>query len=472
MGIQAFSYKRMGFTIKTILFCLFACTILHTKAYAWNVSLDNNAHLPEKFIAVSKQGKSLYVLEDDKAKQTLNIVEEFPTIYGEVEGDKIKEGDKKTPEGVYFVTTKIHYQLDFNEYGSGAYALNYPNPIDRIKRKTGSGIWIHSKGQPIAGQTTRGCIAVDLEHFPIVASNLPAGTPVVVANTLIPKADAKLVTLASTSPVVIAADTVIDSTAPVDTQVTVEAEAAAPIASASNPDEVITLTKEWNTAWEEMSAEFFEFYDAKKYSLAQEESYAAFQSQKEHLFSRLSWIDIEYGEIYALEGTDYWVTWFEQLYRASNLSTEGIRRLYWQKDEQGEYKVVAMEWIPRDLGLEEAYEENAAGEVNTVLMNWKQAWQAGDIASYASYYTEDAIQGHLQGEAIFNQKENLWGRAKPSTLEFKDIRYTVDGREVKVTFKQNYSDTRGYSDYGQKNITFAQVDGEWRIVKEDWRKLN
>ena len=56
-----------------------------------------------------------------------------------------------------------------------------------------------------------------------------------------------------------------------------------------------------------------------------------------------------------LQGPGYWVTWSEQLYTASNLSTEGVRRLYWQPDEQGHFRIVGMEWTPRELGMEAAF---------------------------------------------------------------------------------------------------------------------
>ena len=45
------------------------------------------------------------------------------------------------------------------------------------------------------------------------------------------------------------------------------------------------------------------------------------------------------------------MTWTDQYYRAPNLSTEGVRRLYWQRDGKGEFRIVGMEWEPRDLGM-------------------------------------------------------------------------------------------------------------------------
>ncbi|MBR4422611.1 MAG: hypothetical protein IKS68_00150, partial [Mailhella sp.] len=75
---------------------------------------------------------------EDKGRDLLHkmagasIVKAYPSIHGKVEGDKQVQGDLKTPEGIYFVTRKITQQLDFMEYGPHAFALNYPNPVDRL----------------------------------------------------------------------------------------------------------------------------------------------------------------------------------------------------------------------------------------------------------------------------------------------------------------------------------------------------
>jgi murein L,D-transpeptidase YafK len=79
---------------------------------------------------------------------------------GRGNGDKIKEGDYKTPVGVYRLTKKLDKLDPF--YGPMAFVTSYPNFYDRIRGKNGSGIWIHglpadAKREPY----TRGCIAIE-----------------------------------------------------------------------------------------------------------------------------------------------------------------------------------------------------------------------------------------------------------------------------------------------------------------------
>ncbi|MDX1295239.1 MAG: L,D-transpeptidase family protein [Sulfurimonadaceae bacterium] len=79
---------------------------------------------------------------------------------GKANGDKIKEGDLKTPVGVYRLTKKLDNLDPF--YGPLAFVTSYPNFYDRIRGKNGSGIWIH--GLPTDAKRdpyTRGCIAIE-----------------------------------------------------------------------------------------------------------------------------------------------------------------------------------------------------------------------------------------------------------------------------------------------------------------------
>ena len=131
------------------------------------------AYLPEHYIAAYKDRDVLTLVNNGEESA-------FAMIHGANVGDKTAQGDRKTPEGVYFITKKISYPLDPVEYGVHAFATDYPNPVDKLRGKTGSGIWIHSKGYPIAGKTTRGCLAVGAEDIETLVPELTVGTPVMI----------------------------------------------------------------------------------------------------------------------------------------------------------------------------------------------------------------------------------------------------------------------------------------------------
>ena len=91
---------------------------------------------------------------------------------GKVAGDKLIEGDQKTPTGVYWLTHAWtgkelvrYYGKEAEIYGVGAINLNYPNYLDTVfENKTGYGIWLHATNKnPIP--LTKGCIAVTNDDF-------------------------------------------------------------------------------------------------------------------------------------------------------------------------------------------------------------------------------------------------------------------------------------------------------------------
>jgi len=288
---------------------LFIMSEYPARADDWQATLHDVA-LPIRVVVVDKSLQKLHLFE---RHSPVRLMRTYPCTTGQQAGDKYTNGDLRTPEGVYFVGYRIAGSLDFKEYGGMAYTLNYPNPVDRLRGKTGHGIWIHSKGHDITPLETRGCVAINLPHITELGPLLTAGTPVVMAERV-----------------------------------------AGALSSAQSPITARLLKNKmqlWTKAWASRSPSMFAFYDPEAYSKAQPESFPTFKANKERLFKLLPWIEIHNRDIHVLEGPDYWVTWTDQHYRAPNLSTEGVRRLYWQRDGKGEFRIVGMEWEPRDLGM-------------------------------------------------------------------------------------------------------------------------
>ena len=103
-----------------------------------------------------KDKKTLDVYRYNKNFKLLDSIE----VLTGLDGDKLKEGDLKTPIGVYRLVNLLNKVDDF--YGPFAFETEYPNLYDRIQKKNGYGIWIH--GFPTKGkrdENTRGCIAME-----------------------------------------------------------------------------------------------------------------------------------------------------------------------------------------------------------------------------------------------------------------------------------------------------------------------
>lgn len=71
------------------------------------------------------------------------LIDEFYTSIGALGFNKVEEGDKKTPLGVYRIRYEIRDPRRDGFLGKMAMTLDYPNAYDDSRGRTGSGIWIH-----------------------------------------------------------------------------------------------------------------------------------------------------------------------------------------------------------------------------------------------------------------------------------------------------------------------------------------
>jgi len=80
---------------------------------------------------------------------------------GKNKGTKIRSGDARTPEGIYF-PIKFFPDGDLSAiYGPMAFDLSYPNILDKKEGKDGNNIWIHGTDKPLSPYQSNGCIALE-----------------------------------------------------------------------------------------------------------------------------------------------------------------------------------------------------------------------------------------------------------------------------------------------------------------------
>lgn len=95
-------------------------------------------------------------------KDSSQVLMNYQVAIGKQDGDKQVRGDNKTPEGIYLAQTHIDGKDLPVRYGPLAIPLDFPNPIDRFFKKTGSGIWLHGvedNKRISEAKVTEGCVA-------------------------------------------------------------------------------------------------------------------------------------------------------------------------------------------------------------------------------------------------------------------------------------------------------------------------
>ncbi|MFI4926274.1 MAG: L,D-transpeptidase family protein [Burkholderiales bacterium] len=152
--------------------------------------------IPAQFLQLSAQNKHAIAIDTSRARlylfengpEGLKLVADYYISVGKSGIEKATEGDMRTPLGVYFVTSNLDPKSLKDFYGAGALPINYPNPYDARRGKTGRGIWLH--GTPAAQfsrapKATDGCVVLanpDLER--IIRTVEIRTTPVVIAPAL------------------------------------------------------------------------------------------------------------------------------------------------------------------------------------------------------------------------------------------------------------------------------------------------
>jgi len=151
---------------------------------------------PKLKILIHKTDKTLKVLEDGKQ------IHEFNVVFGlSPEGNKERQGDMKTPEGVYYVRVKnaqsqfyLSLGLSYPERHDAQRALaakliskaQYKKIMEAHDKKQnppsntplGGEIFIHGGGTWEGQNWTYGCIALDNADMKLLFHKIPHGTEV------------------------------------------------------------------------------------------------------------------------------------------------------------------------------------------------------------------------------------------------------------------------------------------------------
>ena len=254
-------------------------------------------------IVIDASRSRVYVYENNR--ESPRLVADYYATLGKRGFDKLREGDQKTPLGVYHVTSMIPGAKLPDLYGWGAFPINYPNDWDRRAGKTGYGIWLHgvpAENYARAPRASDGCIALANDEIADLAKRVqPGATPVVIAER-------------------------IDWVTP--EQLRAERE------------RFMRQLEAWRTGWESRDAQKYLSHYAREFR-AGATDLGAWSAHKRRVNAAKSWIKVGLSNVSVLRsaGRDAVIeVTFDQDYRSSNLSQRARKRQYWV-EEDGRWKI-------------------------------------------------------------------------------------------------------------------------------------
>jgi murein L,D-transpeptidase YafK len=248
-------------------------------------------------LMVDSQRSRLYVFANAQGRPKL-IADYYVTL-GKNGIDKVREGDQKTPVGVYHVTANLPRKKLTDFYGSGAFPINYPNEWDRRQGRNGYGIWLHGVPREVYSRPPRasdGCIVLSNPDLEAVSRYVQVGlTPVIIADQ-VEWSDASAV----------------------------EAERAS----------LAAAMEQWRADWQSRDTGKYLAHYSSRFA-ASGQNLAAWSDHKRKVNGSKAWIKVGVSSVAMLRHPrerDFVVVTFVQDYKSSGLSNVMRKRQYWVKE--------------------------------------------------------------------------------------------------------------------------------------------
>jgi murein L,D-transpeptidase YafK len=254
-------------------------------------------------LVVDSRRSRLYVFENVGGRP--QYVADYYVTLGKNGVEKTREGDQKTPIGVYHVTANLPRKKLTDFYGSGAFPINYPNAWDKRLGRNGHGIWLHGVPSDTYARPPRasdGCIVLANADLEAVGRSVQIGlTPVVIADEI-------------------------------------------EWLDAADFDEerkgLAAAFEGWRADWESRdTGKYLSHYAARFHSGDQD--LAEWSAHKRKVNAGKSWIKVGVSRVSMLQypREKFVVVSFDQDYRSNNLSNAMRKRQYWIR-EDGRWRIL------------------------------------------------------------------------------------------------------------------------------------
>ncbi len=383
---------------------------------------------PQYVLLVEKSTQKAYLYQSNNVGHPIKV---YSISTGENKGPKSENGDKRTPEGVYFITNSFKEKDLSPTYGAGAFPIDYPSPRDRKLGRTGYGIWIHGTNKTLKPWDTNGCIAFNNEDIIELSGYLEKHTPIIITQRM----------------------NFIDKKE-------LQRESA----------ELKRSIMDWLEAWREARIDLYMSFYGKEFT-ATGKNWHQWRAYKRRLSEKYGKIDITIDNLQIFEENGIALAKFNQAYKASGFFSVGEKRLYLQKkspewkimDEFFKKKKEFAQKVPSRLRREEEFLT-----IKRLVSNWQKAWQEKNLQRYMANYSEDFFSLGLDRKGWKRHKSEINKRYGQITVTINNLRIKLLSSErATVYFDQEYSSDR-YHDMGKKTIKLIKRDGKWKIKREIW----
>lgn len=398
--------------------------------------------LPEKenVILVEKKSQTLFLY----AARDNDLVVQFqvPCSTGEASGIKERSGDKKTPEGVYFLNDEYEDKYLSPVYGTKAFPTDYPNLIDKRAGKNGSAIWIHGTNKELKPNGSNGCVALENSNILKLSDYITLNsTPVIMVEEI---------------------DTVDRTT------------------MATRAQEIDQVLDQWIQAMEKGSYhDYLSFYSPDY--LPEIDWWVKWLDIRKESDKRGVSLGVEKNSTGIYYHNGVFVVLFDEFLTVNTGKTlVGKRKLFLEyKDNQ--YKIIGEKFqtLPQQyqtagtplIAAAETLVKPVLKEdaVIATINQWLSSWSAMDMERYATFYADHFYSDGMNKTQWVKRKRALAGKYDFIHVSGRDFKVKQKTETCDVSFFQEY-ESSGLTTQGTKRLKLVNKGGLWKIYQESWKE--
>ncbi len=398
--------------------------------------------MPEKEYAIIVEKKtqtlSVWAHRQGAGKYGYQEVFKAPCSTGEVAGPKSRAGDKKTPEGVYFLQDEYEDRYLTPIYGKKAFPTDYPNCLDHRLGNQGSAIWIHGTNKVLKPMDSNGCIALENDNVVALSQYIHLNaTPLIIVEEIAAGLPEKMAQSRQRLTAFISG-----WIAALETGTYQEFQAYYETGG------VLDITW-WNTwsKWRDIAA--------------REKAGIALQLENTGIYVHNK-VVVAIMDMYLAVGKVRKYLGKRQLFIGGTENRPVIIGDCFQK-KAAPYETSSAVL----LAAVQDMVQGADDEVLSMVTRWLAAWSAKDMTTYASFYADTFFSQGLGKGAWMRQKKQLAGKYDYINVTGSDYRVNRQKDGCVVSFLQDYRSS-GFAVQGRKEIRLIHHGGVWKINHESW----
>jgi murein L,D-transpeptidase YafK len=391
--------------------------------------------LPENgtVILVEKKTQTLY-LYTSKDKD-LFVGFQAPCSTGEVFGIKQEAGDKKTPEGIYFLYDEYEDKYLSPIYGTKAFPTDYPNFIDKKAGKNGSAIWIHGTNKKLKPMDSNGCIAMENQSILKLSDYVSLySTPVIIVEK-IQRSDKAILSKQE-----------------------------------KNINHMLT---QWIQAIEKGSYhDYLSFYSSEYLpDISWWEQWRKLRKMANKSDSGMRLKRDRTGIYYH---NHVFVALFDCFLTFENKRISLGKRELFLENKNSNYKIIGDTFqkikIPLVAAAKTLVKPTSKKESVIVSINqWLAAWSAKDMDKYASFYANNFYSDGMNKKNWVKRKRRIAKKYNFINVSGSKFKVKFKNKTCAVTFLQKY-ESSGFTAQGTKRLKLVNKGGLWKIYQESWKE--